>query len=77
MKGKLKQYNYLVDADEGFLKDCTDTKGPNATIYMFDHAVECYGINEAEYGIHCDNCPGTLRLLSFQCINGFFFINKL
>ncbi|CAC5403293.1 unnamed protein product [Mytilus coruscus] len=24
---------------------------------MFDHAVECYGLNEAECGIHCDNCP--------------------
>ncbi|CAC5417521.1 unnamed protein product [Mytilus coruscus] len=49
--------NYLVDEDEGILKDCADTKIPNATISMFDHAFECYGLNEAECGIHCDNCP--------------------
>ncbi|XP_076088462.1 uncharacterized protein LOC143058871 [Mytilus galloprovincialis] len=58
MEGKRKQYNYLVDEDEGILKDCADIKGPNATISMFDHAVECYGLNESECGIHCDNCPG-------------------
>ncbi|CAC5366757.1 unnamed protein product [Mytilus coruscus] len=58
MEGKRKKYNYLVDEDEGILKDCVDTKGPNATNNMFDHAVECYGLNEAECGIHCDNCPG-------------------
>ncbi|CAC5391845.1 unnamed protein product [Mytilus coruscus] len=58
MEGKGKQYNYLVDEDKGILKDCADTKGPNATISMFDHAIECYGLNEAKYGIHCDNCPG-------------------
>ena len=60
MEGKRKQYNYLIDEDQGISQDCADTKGANAVISMFDHAMSEYGLNESECGIHCDNCPGRI-----------------